>query len=78
MRMRPEDPREPGSLTLSQTANYLRVDYTQHPELKMMVPKEMQERFWIPGGMGEGRARYSNFRQFATSTRVIPPADVIW
>jgi hypothetical protein len=72
MRMRGQDPRQPNSQALSRIANYLRVDYTLHPELKMMVPKEMQERFWIPGGIGEGRARYSNFQQFVTSVRIVP------
>jgi hypothetical protein len=50
----------------------LQVDFTHHSTLKMMVPKEMQESFWMPQGRGEGRARYSNFRQFGTSARVIP------
>jgi hypothetical protein len=54
------------------TNNTLRVDFMRHAELKMMVPKEMQEVFWIPGGRGEGRALYSNFRQFATSARIVP------
>jgi len=44
----------------------------RHPKLKIMVPKELSETFWIPGGRGEGRAKYSNFRQFATSTRLVP------
>lgn len=52
--------------------NYLRVDFMRHADLNMMVPKEMRERFWIPGGMGEGRAQYSNFRQFTTSARIVP------
>ncbi len=52
--------------------NYLRVDFMRHAELKMMVPKEMRERFWIPEGMGEGRAQYANFRQFTTSARIVP------
>lgn len=74
MRMRGQaDSRQPDAQLLSRMANYLRVDYTRHGDLKMMVPKEMQERFWIPGGVGEGRAQYTNFRQFATSARIIPP-----
>jgi hypothetical protein len=50
----------------------LRVDYMPHRELGMMVPEEMRETFWVPGGRGEGHARYSNFRQFATSARIVP------
>lgn len=50
----------------------LRVDYMPHRELGMMVPKEMRETFWIPGGRGDGHARYSNFRQFTTSARIVP------
>lgn len=46
--------------------NRLRVDYTHQATLKMMVPKEMREVFWVPGGRGDGHARYSNFRQFST------------
>jgi hypothetical protein len=47
--------------------NRLRVDYTELPALNMMVPKEMWEVFWVEGGRGEGRARYSNYRRVATS-----------
>lgn len=68
MTLRPKpDPRAP-----IQFQNYLRVDFMRHAELKMMVPKEMRETFWIPGGLGEGRALYSNFRQFTTSARIVP------
>jgi hypothetical protein len=52
--------------------NRLRVDFTFHPELKMLVPAQMDETFWIPGGRGQGRAKYSNFRQFTTSARIVP------
>jgi hypothetical protein len=58
--------------TLRQFENRMRVDYTPHAALAMMVPKEMSENFWIRGGRGEGRARYANFRQFATSARIVP------
>ena len=53
--------------------NRLRVDYTELPALKMMVPKEMWEVFWVPGGRGDGHARYSNFRQFATAGPIVRP-----
>jgi hypothetical protein len=52
--------------------NRLRVDYTELPALNMMVPKEMWEVFWVSGGRGEGHARYSNYRQFATAAKIIP------
>ena len=51
----------------------LRVDFAPHRELGMMVPIEMTEVFAIPGGRGEGRATYSNFRRFGTSARIVPP-----
>ena len=53
-------------------ANRLRVDFTLHPELKIMVPARMDETFWLQGGRGEGRATYSNFRRFTTSARIVP------
>jgi len=52
--------------------NRLRVDFTFHPALKMMVPAQMDETFWIRGGRGQGRAKYSNFRQFTTAARIVP------
>jgi hypothetical protein len=65
-------PQVRGGRRLPQFQNRMRVDYIPHAELGMMVPKELSENFWMPSGRGEGRARYSNFRQFATSARVIP------
>ncbi len=56
----------------SVTINRLRVDFTLHPELNMLVPKEMTEAFFVAGGRGEGRAKYSGFRRFTTTARVIP------
>ena len=38
----------------------------------MMVPKEMIEAFFVAGGRGEGRAKYSNYRRFTTSARIVP------
>jgi hypothetical protein len=52
--------------------NRLRVDFTLHPELKMLVPKEMTEAFFVPGGRGEGRAKYSGYRRFTTTARILP------
>jgi hypothetical protein len=50
----------------------LRVDFAPHRELGMMVPVDMTEVFAVPGGHGEGRASYSNFRRFGTSARIVP------
>jgi hypothetical protein len=52
--------------------NRLRVDFTPHAELKIMVPKEMTEAFFVAGGRGVGRARYSGYRRFTTTARIIP------
>lgn len=38
----------------------------------MLLPTDMVEEFWIPRGRGTGRARYSNFRRFETTARIIP------
>ena len=50
----------------------LRVDYAFNTELKMLVPKEMSEDFFVAGGRGTGKAKYSNFRRFATTSRIVP------
>jgi hypothetical protein len=65
-------PTDPDVRVSRGTENRLRVDYTELPALKMMVPKEMWEVFWVPGGRGEGHARYSNFRQFASPAPIVP------
>lgn len=52
--------------------NQLAVHFVPNVPLKMLVPREMRETFWIPGGRGEGRAVYSQFRQFTTSARIVP------
>ena len=50
----------------------LRVDYVFNAELKMLVPKEMSEEFYVVGGRGVGKAKYSNYRRFTTSSRIVP------
>jgi hypothetical protein len=50
----------------------LRVDFTPHAELGIMVPMTMTEVFSTPAGRGEGRATYTNFRRFATGARIVP------
>jgi hypothetical protein len=64
--------RTPSARVSVRAENRLRVDFMRHRDLNMVVPKEMRETFWIAGGRGEGHARYSNFRQFATSARIVP------
>ena len=51
----------------------VRVDFVRHSALGMLVPEKMREVFQMEGGRGEGEARYSNYRRFATSARIIPP-----
>ena len=68
--LRPK-PAKPDPRISRAVENRLRVDYTQQPTLKLMVPKEMWEVFWVPGGRGEGHARYSNFRQFTTAGKIV-------
>ena len=51
----------------------VRVEFVPHKELDVMVPSEMREEFPIPQpGKGTGVARYSNFRRFQTSGRIVP------
>lgn len=37
----------------------------------MLVPKELVETFWIRGGIGNGRGRYSDYRIFPMSSRIL-------
>lgn len=53
------------------------VDYVREPKLAMLVPVGMREFYSATpvGGVTErieGEARYSNFRQFLTSARIVP------
>jgi hypothetical protein len=50
----------------------IRVDFTQDVRLNLIVPKRMEESFWIPGGVGSGAGTYSNYRRFGTFARLIP------
>jgi hypothetical protein len=64
--------RETGVRGRDLIVNRIRVDFALHPELKMLVPKEMTESFIVAGGRGQGRAKYSGFRRFTTSARIVP------
>ena len=53
--------------------NVIRVDFAAHDTLGLLVPIEMQEVFPIgPNRGGRSMARYSNYRRFQTSARVVP------
>jgi hypothetical protein len=66
-------PDRPGSFRRVQLESRVRVDFVHDATLNLLVPNAMTEEFWIPRGRGNGKARYSNFRRFATAGRVVPP-----
>lgn len=53
----------------------VRVDFTPDSTLNLLVPSRLRETFWStsPRGRGTGDARYSEFRRFQTSGRIVPP-----
>ena len=54
--------------------NVIRVDFRPDPKLGILVPYEMEEIFFAGRFRdGTGTARYSNYRQFRTDGRVVPP-----
>jgi hypothetical protein len=65
-------PDKPGSFRRYDLESKIRVDFVREAALDLLVPKELVENFWIRGGVGLGRGRYSNFRKFGTSARIIP------
>jgi hypothetical protein len=67
-------PDRPGSLRRINLESRVRVEFQRDAALDLLVPKELVETFWIRRGIGTGRGRYSNFRKFATSARIIPGA----
>jgi len=56
-----------------ETTNVIRVEFAPNDTLRMLVPIEMVEEF-PSGPHREGRsvARYSNYRRFQTSARIVP------
>jgi hypothetical protein len=52
----------------------VRVDFKRHEGLDLLVPVEMREQFTtaIQGAMGSSVAKYSEFRRFETSARIVP------
>jgi hypothetical protein len=54
--------------------NRIRVDFRADDKLGILVPYEMQEEFFAGRFReGTGTARYTNYRQFKTAARVVPP-----
>ncbi len=54
--------------------NVIRVDFRLEPKLDLLVPYEMEEIFFAGRFReGSGTARYTNYRQFKTAGRVVPP-----
>ena len=52
----------------------LEVEFERDAALRLLVPSRMNELFLLQaGGLGIGRATYSNFRRFQTSARIVPP-----
>ena len=51
----------------------IQVDFRQDEKLGLLVPYEMKEEFFAGRFReGTGTARYSNYRQFRTTTRIVP------
>jgi hypothetical protein len=50
-----------------------RVEFAEHKNLGLLVPTEMRETFpVVQPAKGTGVAKYSNFRRFQTSARIVP------
>lgn len=62
----------PGTFRRVEFEAKVRVEFIEDRALNLLVPKHLVEEFWIPRGRGSGRARYSNFRRFSTSGRIVP------
>jgi hypothetical protein len=65
-------PDRPGAFRRTALESRIRVEFALDKRLELLVPKELSETFWIPNGFGRGRGRYSNFRKFATTARIVP------
>ena len=54
--------------------NVIRVEFKPDEKLGMLVPTEMAETYFAGRFReGTGTARYSNYRQFRTTARIVPP-----
>ena len=54
------------------SSTLLQVTFVEHRGLDLLVPDRMREVFAVGSGLGDGNARYSNFRRFSTSARIVP------
>jgi hypothetical protein len=59
----PDKPGAPRRLALE---SKVRVEFRNDATLRMMVPRQLSEQFWIRGGVGYGSGKYENFRKFGT------------
>ncbi|MDP2054201.1 MAG: hypothetical protein Q8L75_11230 [Acidobacteriota bacterium] len=51
----------------------IRVDFKDEPVLGLFVPSEMNEKFFVDdAGTGTSTAKYTNYRKFQTSARILP------
>jgi hypothetical protein len=51
----------------------IRVEFRESRELGLLVPFEMTETFYVDrSGSGTGTAKYTNYRRFQTSARIVP------
>jgi len=52
----------------------IRVDFKDDAALGLLVPAEMEETFFVERRLqGSGTAKYTNYRKFQTSARIVPP-----
>jgi hypothetical protein len=65
-------PDRPGTYRRLALESRIRVDFIKHAALGILVPKELTEQFWIRGGVGRGRGRYTNYRKFSIDARIVP------
>lgn len=61
------------SLENRESTSQIRVEFSRHKRLNLLVPSEMRETFatGLPR-KGTGVATYTNFRRFQTSARIVP------
>ena len=50
----------------------IRVDFKEDSKVGVLVPSEMNETFFVDRGTGSGTAKYSNYRRFETTARIVP------
>lgn len=50
----------------------IRVEFKDDKKMGVLVPDTMTERFYVDRGSGSGTAKYSNYRRFETTARIVP------